>query len=118
MAVDPITTEAAEAAAPTAPPAISAPVVKSPSKFASVHTLLMRIDDPAELLSDAIWLRDEMGVLQQRMIRNLSPEKERALHAAIAAGQVYIIWGHRYKEMDELEPAWHRPGAVPPATEA
>ncbi len=110
MAVEPITPPAAAVPAdqaPAAEQAVAAAPAAPPSKYASVHTLFMRIDDVADLPLDVIWLRDEHGILQPRSVKVLTAEQVRALKAAVAAGQVYAIWGHRYQELEDLTPDWH-----------
>lgn len=105
------TTAVSPAPAPTAAP-----------RFASFHTLLMRVDDRADLPRGVVWVRDKNGVLQELAVDAITPERQPAFDAALAAGRVYALWGHRFVEFDELGPEWHlatrRAGQASPPEEA
>lgn len=78
----------------------------APPRYASMHTLLMRIDQLADLPNGTIWVRNEHGLLEERIPLRDSQERMAALRKAIADGKVYALWGHRQLEFEELGPEW------------
>ena len=94
--------EGEQAAQPVAEAPIEAP--KAP-RFASIHTLLMRIESLGDLASGTVYLRLKNGTLEPWSTSKIPSEK---LLPLIEAGRVWVPWDHRYIEFDELGPEWPR----------
>jgi hypothetical protein len=75
-------------------------------RFASIHTLLMRVDSLRDVGSGSVWVRDVDGILQHTTTDKIPTNRMAQFLADIADGKVYALWGHRYLEFDELGPEW------------
>lgn len=115
MEVSPAPTPATDAQPAVSEVKAPVPTTPSPCRYAAVSTLLMRVDKLGDLPSGSVMIRTKLGVLEPFTTDKIPTDK---LVDLIEQGRVYAIWGNRYAEFDELEEVWHRPGAVPPATEA
>ncbi len=77
-------------------------------QFASIHTLLRRVDALGDVPTDATtaWVRKrDTRVLEPFTLANVRPTQ---LSQAIDEGRIYILWDHRFLQFNELGPEWPR----------
>lgn len=97
-----------EVAAAPAAPAPAAPAVASPPRFVGIHTLCMRLDDVRDLPASGTVYRMTDGVLGDAPLNTSNTPPER-LAAAIAKGELYVLWASQCERFEELTPHWALP---------
>ena len=87
-----------------APAPISQPAVTP--RFISLHTLLMRIDALKDLPSGTVNIRKSASELAELRTDRIPMERMAEFHQQITDGKVYVLWGYRQLEFEELGPEW------------
>lgn len=78
------------------------------SLYASIHTLLMRVDALGDLPSGQVYIQTKAGVLEPFTTDRIPSHQ---LLELIEGGKVYAIWGHRFERMEEVDGDWWRMSA-------
>ncbi len=107
----PATSGTAEQAVPEAVTPVQA--APPPAAFASIHTLLRRVDALDELNPGACYIRNKNGILEPWNTERIPTDK---LLPLVENGRLYTVWDHRYLEFDELTPDWPKAQRAPVAT--
>lgn len=82
------------------------PVGKPPSSpFVSFHYLYKLAADPTELCGTVLVRRSD-GMLVERDLDQVQPDKLPLLWDRVKAGDVYVLWGYRHEPHAEIGPQW------------